>query len=89
VARCERTAIGADLREDWGTRLVEAGFDPARPTAWLAEGLLVYLDADEASALLTEVGRLSAPGSRLSFARGRPRRPPLTDGRCAVGSGGR
>ena len=67
--RCARTAIPADLREDWPARLTEAGLDPERPTAWLIEGLLVYLTAEEAAGLLTSVGDLSAAGSRVSFER--------------------
>jgi methyltransferase (TIGR00027 family) len=69
VARCERTVLPVDLREEWPTRLTEAGLDPAAPTAWLVEGLLVYLTAEEAALLLTRVGDLSAPGGRLSFER--------------------
>ncbi|MDT3396291.1 SAM-dependent methyltransferase [Streptomyces sp. B1866] len=65
--RCERTVVPADLREDWPAALVAAGFRPDAPTAWLAEGLLAYLSAEEAERLLTGVGSLSAPGSRLSF----------------------
>ena len=42
-------------------------FDPARVTAWTAEGLLPYLSNDDAARLLTGVGGLSAPGSRLAF----------------------
>ncbi|GAA1942939.1 SAM-dependent methyltransferase [Amycolatopsis minnesotensis] len=65
--RCERVEVPADLREDWTSALTDAGFDPAAPTAWLAEGLLIYLTYDEAAALLTTVTELSAPGSRISF----------------------
>ncbi|QWF81333.1 SAM-dependent methyltransferase [Amycolatopsis sp. CA-230715] len=65
--RCERVEVPADLREDWASALGDAGFDPAAPTAWLAEGLLIYLTRDEAAALLTTVTGLSAPGSRISF----------------------
>ncbi|MDT8910774.1 SAM-dependent methyltransferase [Amycolatopsis sp. PS_44_ISF1] len=65
--RCERVVVPVDLREDWPTALRESGFAPERPTAWLAEGLLVYLDHDEAARLLTDVTALSAPGSRISF----------------------
>ncbi|WP_410675793.1 SAM-dependent methyltransferase [Amycolatopsis sp. cmx-4-68] len=64
---CERVVVRADLREDWATALRAAGFDPAAPTAWLAEGLLIYLSYEDAERLLTTVGELSAPGSRLSF----------------------
>ncbi|WP_055586668.1 SAM-dependent methyltransferase [Peterkaempfera griseoplana] len=64
---CRRTVLPADLREDWGGRLVAAGFDPGARTVWLAEGLLIYLSPSETAGLLTEVGALSAPGSRLFF----------------------
>jgi methyltransferase (TIGR00027 family) len=64
---CERVVVRADLREDWAAALREAGFDPAVPTAWLIEGLLIYLSHEEAERLLTTVGELSAPGSRVSF----------------------
>jgi len=69
VARCSLTVLPVDLREEWPTLLTAAGFDPAVPTAWLIEGLLVYLTAAEASLLLTRVGSLSAPGSRVAFER--------------------
>jgi methyltransferase (TIGR00027 family) len=66
-ARCARVVVPVDLREDWDFALREAGFDPARPTAWLAEGLLIYLSFDEATRLLGMVGELSAPGSMVAF----------------------
>lgn len=65
--RCKRTAVPADLREDWETPLTEAGFTPTAPTAWLAEGLLLYLSGNEAARLFTTVGELSAPSSQLAF----------------------
>lgn len=70
VPRCERVVVPTDLREDWANRLAEAGFRPSEPTAWLAEGLLLYLSAAQAARLLSTVGRLSVPGSRLSFEHG-------------------
>ncbi|MFI6495849.1 class I SAM-dependent methyltransferase [Nonomuraea typhae] len=70
VPRCERAVVPADLREDWASELVEAGFDRGRPTAWLAEGLLLYLTAGESARLLAGVGELSAPGGRLAFEHG-------------------
>ncbi|WBP84412.1 class I SAM-dependent methyltransferase [Kitasatospora cathayae] len=70
--KCEREALAGDLLDPgWPRRLVEAGFDPQRPTAWLAEGLVVYFDAEQAAGLLTAIGSLSAPGSRLLMERGR------------------
>ena len=64
---CERFVVRADLREDWAAALRDAGFDAAVPTAWLLEGLLIYLSYEDAERLLTTVGELSAPGSRVSF----------------------
>ena len=68
--KCERRVVAADLRGDWPARLVTAGFEPAEPAAWLAEGLLIYLTADHAAHVLTAVSGLSAPASRLSVERG-------------------
>lgn len=65
--RCERIIVPADLRGGWPEQLVAAGFGPARPATWLAEGLLIYLTADEARRLLGGVTRLSSPGSQLAF----------------------
>jgi methyltransferase (TIGR00027 family) len=64
---CQRAVISADLREDWPAALVRAGFHPGEPTAWLAEGLLIYLTQDECDQLLDGIGQLSAPGSRLAI----------------------
>ncbi|MFF7995812.1 SAM-dependent methyltransferase [Kitasatospora xanthocidica] len=78
-----RTTLAADLLDpDWPARLVAAGFDPSRPSAWLAEGLLVYFAPEEAAGLLTAVAGLAAPGSRLLLEKGQdvgatPRDPSL------------
>jgi methyltransferase (TIGR00027 family) len=64
--RGSRTVVDADLREDWPARLTAAGFQPDVPTAWLIEGLLVYLTPEDAANVLTEVTSLSAPGSQVS-----------------------
>ena len=58
--------VGIDLRLDWPAALVEAGFDPAIPTAWSAEGLLPYLTAEAQDLLFNRVESLSAPGSRVA-----------------------
>lgn len=65
--RCERRLVAADLREDWTAELARAGFDPSRPTAWLAEGLLAFLTPAVEAALFAGVSALSAPGSRLAL----------------------
>ena len=61
-----RREVGIDLRQDWPAALAEAGFDPAAPTAWLAEGLLMYLPAEAQDRLFTQITELSAAGSRVS-----------------------
>jgi methyltransferase (TIGR00027 family) len=61
-----RRAVAMDLRYDWPKALCDAGFDPTLPTAWLAEGLLMYLPADAQDRLFENISELSAPGSRIS-----------------------
>jgi methyltransferase (TIGR00027 family) len=58
--------VGIDLRGDWPAALRTAGFDPSAPTAWLAEGLLIYLPPDAQDRLLDTITGLSAPGSTLA-----------------------
>ena len=65
--RCHRVARSADLRHDWAGVLLDSGLRPSERTAWLAEGLLIYLTAEEAGHLLTATTDLSAPGSRIAF----------------------
>lgn len=67
VARCERILVRADLREDWLRPLEAAGFDASVPTAWVAEGLLPYLAAEDNDRLLVVIDVASAPGSTLAF----------------------
>jgi methyltransferase (TIGR00027 family) len=62
----KRHAVAIDLRQDWPAALREAGFDSDAPTAWLAEGLLMYLPADAQDRLFELISSLSAPGSRVA-----------------------
>src|SRR5262245_1786781 len=41
---CDRRIVRQDLADPWAPALIRAGFDPARRAAFLAEGLLYYLD---------------------------------------------
>lgn len=59
-------AIPIDLRADWPTALRAAGFDPAAPSAWLAEGLLIYLPPEAQDRLFDNITSLSAPGSTIA-----------------------
>ncbi|MDC0745287.1 SAM-dependent methyltransferase [Polyangium mundeleinium] len=67
VPCCERHALAVNLADDWPAVLVAAGFDPDAPTAWLAEGLLQYLEASVVVRLFERIGRLSAQGSVLLY----------------------
>ena len=58
--------VAVDLRHDWPNALRENGFDADQPTAWLAEGLLMYLPADAQDRLFTLITELSASGSRIA-----------------------
>jgi methyltransferase (TIGR00027 family) len=62
----EWRTVGIDLRDDWPTALCESSFDIDRPTAWIAEGLLMYLPPEAQNRLLDNIIRLSAPGSRIA-----------------------
>ncbi|MCV7231979.1 class I SAM-dependent methyltransferase [Mycobacterium branderi] len=62
----DRREVPIDLRQDWPAALRGAGFDPAAPTAWLAEGLLMYLPAEAQDRLFTQITELSPAGSRVA-----------------------
>jgi methyltransferase (TIGR00027 family) len=66
LPRARRISVAVDLRDDWPSALIAAGFDPAQPTAWLAEGLLPYLPPDASDRLFELVTSHSAPGSRIA-----------------------
>lgn len=66
VAKARRVPVAVDLRDDWPAALIAAGFDPAQPTAWLAEGLLPYLPGDAQDRLFDLVTAHSAAGSRIA-----------------------
>jgi methyltransferase (TIGR00027 family) len=61
-----RRTVPIDLRADWPTALNAAGFDTATPTAWLAEGLLIYLPPEAQDRLFDNITALSAPGSTIA-----------------------
>lgn len=63
----ERTEIAVDLRNDWPKALRDSGFDPSKPSAWIAEGLLIYLPAAAQHQLFAGIDALAAPGSHLAL----------------------
>jgi methyltransferase (TIGR00027 family) len=62
----QRRTVSIDLRDDWPSALVAAGLDTGQPTAWSAEGLLVYLPPDAQDRLFDNIAALSAAGSRIA-----------------------
>lgn len=68
----ERREVAVDLRDDWPRALRESGFDPSRPSAWIAEGLLIYLPATAQEQLFAGIDALAAPGSFVAVEEGAP-----------------
>ncbi|AQT78839.1 SAM-dependent methyltransferase [Mycolicibacterium litorale] len=66
TATADLRTVGVDLRDDWPAALRSAGFDPAAPTAWIAEGLLIYLPPEAQDRLFDHIAALSPAGSRLA-----------------------
>jgi methyltransferase (TIGR00027 family) len=68
----ERREVAIDLREDWPQALRDSGFDAAKPSAWIAEGLLIYLPAAAEEQLFTGIDALAAPASHVAVEDGAP-----------------
>jgi methyltransferase (TIGR00027 family) len=64
--KADRHTIAIDLRNDWPKALLDNGFDAEQPTAWIAEGLLIYLPPDAQDLLFDRINELSASGSRVA-----------------------
>jgi methyltransferase (TIGR00027 family) len=62
----ERREVAVDLRDDWPQALRNHDFDPAKPSAWVAEGLLIYLPAAAQQQLFAGIDALAAPGSHVA-----------------------
>jgi methyltransferase (TIGR00027 family) len=74
-AKAERREVPVDLRDDWPQALRESGFDAAGPSAWIAEGLLIYLPAADQHELFTGIDALAGAGSHLAVEDGAPLPP--------------
>jgi O-methyltransferase involved in polyketide biosynthesis len=60
------TSCSLDLEHaGWSAGLLAAGFDPAVPAVWIAEGLVMYLSEAGVLNLMREAASISARGSRL------------------------
>lgn len=59
--------VAVDLTSpSWPAALVDAGYEPDRPSAWLLEGLLFYIPEAGVHRVLDQVAELAAPGSRIA-----------------------
>ncbi len=65
--RSDRRVVVADLGAPWESHLMDAGFDPCQPSAFLVEGLLIYLDEASVDRVLADVSALAASGSWLGM----------------------
>lgn len=61
----EHVLLPVDVTQDVTGPLVAAGFSPSAPSVWVAEGLMLYLTAEENDNLLVSVSSLAVAGSRL------------------------
>ncbi|CAG6398925.1 SAM-dependent methyltransferase [Streptomyces cocklensis] len=65
--RADHRFVPMDLASpSWPDALVDAGYEPDRPSAWLLEGLLFYLPESGVHQVLDQVAELAAPGSRIA-----------------------
>jgi methyltransferase (TIGR00027 family) len=71
----QRREVAIDLREDWPQALRDSGFDSAKPSAWIAEGLLIYLSATAQEQLFTGIDALAAVGSHVAVEDSTPMPP--------------
>ena len=65
---CSRwVCVPADLTSDnWEKVLFAKGFDPSLPSAWIMEGLTMYVPYKDLRVLLERIRAISAPGSALA-----------------------
>jgi methyltransferase (TIGR00027 family) len=68
----ERREIAVDLRDDWPQALRDHGFDPSRPSAWIVEGLLIYLPATAQEKLFSGIDALASSGSWVAVEESAP-----------------
>jgi methyltransferase (TIGR00027 family) len=66
-ATAERRVIRVDLATEWIPALIAAGFRGAGPTAFLIEGLLMYLEPDAADRVMRGVTSIAADNSWIGL----------------------
>lgn len=64
---CQHYTIAADLTQSWSHLLLNQGYQPDLPSAWLLEGLLMYLSEPQVTQLLQTISQLTAGGSYIGL----------------------
>lgn len=77
AATAQRREVAVDLREDWPTALRDAGFEPGQPSAWLAEGLLLYLPRTAQEQLFVGIDTFASTGSDVGVQEQTPLDPAM------------
>ena len=54
------------MMEDWLEKLVQAGFDPDKPTFFLWEGVTMYLDREAVESTLRKIAGTASANQELS-----------------------
>jgi len=67
TARCARLVVQVDLRQDWPAAVHAHGFRDDERSAWLLEGLLMYLTQAERDLLFSHITAQSAADSRMAL----------------------
>jgi methyltransferase (TIGR00027 family) len=67
IPTCRRSIVPTDLRQDWSTPLLQAGFQPDIATHWIDAGVLAYLLREQAWQVADTITDLSAPNSLFGF----------------------
>ena len=67
TVECDFAVSSSESLGHWSSSLRAASFDPSKPSCWLLEGLLMYLDESQQLQLLHHVTNLAAVGSQLAI----------------------
>jgi len=63
--KCKLITIGIDLtkKDEWVSQLLQSGFDNNKPSVFITEGLLYYLQDEDVANILKSISKLSVNGS--------------------------
>lgn len=64
----QRHCVESDLADKeaiWKKQLIQHGFNPNKPSLWILEGLIMYLNESDVHKLLDHIKSLTCDGSRI------------------------